>query len=137
MAGFRHPRTQRVAIIKPKREKGFEETVGRRCNPRDHAALAPSAPHLTYDQAIQVSKHVRARLDLEWPARRPITVGPLSRHMRRASSSPAPTEPVERGSWRRRSCLRELWSRDDQGPAAGRLKKWVWSASGCARLGPF
>lgn len=35
--------------------------------------------HLTYDQAIQVSKHVRARLELERPAKRPTAVERLSR----------------------------------------------------------
>src|SRR5687767_4848027 len=35
--------------------------------------------HLTYDQAIQVSKYARARLELERPAKRPTVVDRLSR----------------------------------------------------------
>src|SRR5688572_13353686 len=35
--------------------------------------------HLTYDQAIQVAKHVRARLELERPDVRPTTVERLTR----------------------------------------------------------
>lgn len=35
--------------------------------------------HLTYDQAIQVAKHVRARLALERPAKRPTAVDRLTR----------------------------------------------------------
>ena len=35
--------------------------------------------HLTYDQAIQVAKYVRARLELERPDKRPTVVDRLTR----------------------------------------------------------
>jgi integrase/recombinase XerD len=53
--------------------------------------------HLTYDQAIQVAKHVRARLSLERPAKRPIVVDRLSHEEERKLIAHAYRAAVPRG----------------------------------------
>ena len=53
--------------------------------------------HLTYNQAIQVSKHVRARLELERPDTRPTVVDRLSGDEERRLIARAYREPGARG----------------------------------------